>query len=322
MSLLFALLLQAPTLQESASTDLAPEGPWVVKASSTGKFVALVHLKGVVLLEIETLKKVKEVEGRWTGLGFDEKDQTLTLAGESMVRYSTATWEETFRGKLEGAIPHDTARDFVIIERDVHPNGGVRLGFGESLVGRDGTVTYVTQKGGLSTARVTDGKIACEKLEFDATVWYAELGVRRILAGTGPALIVQMEKEARAGVLLLDRKRVYPLAASDEAIGAALLGPSVALLCRTDSGVYSTRTWKHQGKNPGNGNVAGTFDPKRSLIWAARAGSIVAWSVTTPDAELKFADVKGDYSAMYLSGDGGVLYAMERKKLRSWKVKD
>ena len=308
LTLLMALLQQGPALVEPASTGLSTEGPWAVKVSTTGKFVALVHLKGVILLETSTFKVAREIEGRWTGLGFDEKDEILTLAGESLVRVNTATWAELVRGSLDRALPgHAQAK---------------ALGYGESLVGRAGRVVYVAQKGGLSIATVVEGKVVCAPVEVD-TQMFDGTKIRRILADTGPALIVQMDDDPRTGVVLLERKRVYPLAASAEPLGAALMGDSVALLCRKDSPSYSTRTWKHQRrKNSGEGNVAGTFDLKRSLTWAIRGGTLVAWSEVQPEAEIKFPDVKGDFSAMDVSADGTRLFAVEGKTLRCWRVKD
>src|SRR5262245_5868427 len=104
MVLILALLLQQPpTLQPGASQDLLERPRFALGISQTGKYLVVAEPDVLEIRDAVTLEPVKELMGRWTAFGFDERDERFLVVGPKVRRYLTRDWTMPFEGGLENA---------------------------------------------------------------------------------------------------------------------------------------------------------------------------------------------------------------------------
>ncbi len=333
--LALALLLQA--LEEGASVPLPCRDPMLIAASSTGRFLVVAEARKAHILDGDTLTPVHAVEFECTAVGFDAKDEILTVVGREVVRLRTKDWKTAFRAELPDVELRKAAAvvgGIVVDLRRLDPPDGWLAG--QALVGRDGAVYYRSKDGHLSVAREVEGKLAGEVLTSERREDFH--AVHRVLAVLPDTILVDLG--GATGIVL--RKRLYTLAASGFPLALGASGDTVSGVHRRTFNVYSSKSWKNlgaraveeEGEGPrparrqlappatGEGNRAAVFDSKRSRFYIARGDGLRSWdgSKDAPDKPLE--GMTGNFRGLALDGGATRLYGVERERLRSWRLKD
>jgi hypothetical protein len=335
IGLAFAFLSQ--TFEEGAAAPLPCKDPILLAASTTGKFAVVAEGTKVHVLDGEMLKSVHAIDFECTAVGFDAKDEILTLVGTSVVRLRTSDWKQIFRADLPDVELRKSAvviPRIVVDRRQLDPPAGW-LG-GQALVGPDGAICYRSKGGQLSVAREAEGKLSSEDLtsEREEEIY----PVTRVLSVLSDSVIVDVG--GLTGVAL--RKRLYTLATSGLPLAFGPSGETVSGVHRRSFTLYSTKSWKNlgtrfvegageaplplRGKGEAEtsevGNRSAVFDSKRSRFYIARGDGLRSWDGSKDGIDRSVPGIEGRLLALSLDGASGRLYALEGEKLRSWRLKD
>lgn len=338
--LLLALALQA-ALEEGAQSPLPCKDPLLVAASSTGKFLAVAEAKKVHVLDGGTLKPVHAVDFECAAVGFDAKDELLTLVGTQVVRLETRGWKETFRADLpdvEFRKPAEKEERIIVFPRRP-PDGWLA---GQAKVSPEGDVYYRSKGGHLSVAREVGGKIVGEALTAEQPDVFGR--IERVLAVFPEMVIVDLQGITGVVLLLKPRQQWYTLARSGSPLVFGSSGETFSGVHRKSFTLYSVRTLKQlwlrdlEGNEEGvgfpvfgrrgrrqelpGGNAAAVFDAKRSGFWIARGDGLHWWDGRKESGDRPVEGVTGTFSGLAIDGAGSRLYGVEQGKLRIWRFKD
>jgi hypothetical protein len=291
--------------------------PMLVAASRTGRFVVVAEAKKLHVLDGETLKPVHAIDFECTAVGFDAKDETLSVVGGQLVRFETKGWKETFRADLPDVgllTPRQVFRGVVVDLRRLSPPDGWVAG--QAAVEADGAVYYRVKGGFLSVAREREGKLVAERLVSDLAPH--ECTVDRILAVGPEFVIVQLDRVGG----LAQKGHAYTLAGSVGPLAAGVLGGELGMVTKESLNTYSTRTWKNLSVNGSKGNESAVFDGRRGRFLIADAEGLRSWDGKKDSAAKPIDGITGKFRGLSLDGAGARLYALDDTWLRCWRLKD
>lgn len=313
--LLLALASQA-TLEPGPAVPLPCKEPILMTASSAGKFIVVAEAKKIHVLDGGTLKPVHAVDFECTAVGFDAKDETLTVVGTQAVRFETKDWKETFRADLPD-VELRTARQaverIVVDLRRLEPEGWVA---GQALVTPDGGIYYRSKGGRLSLARESDGKLVGEAVVEELREDWTRVE-RVFTAPPGPSLV---QLSGTAGVVV--KGKVYTLAGSSQPLAVGIQGDRASLVTRKSLNTYSTVTWKNLSARGGGENEAAVLDAKRDCFYIACGDGLCSWDGRKGSDDKPIEGVAGNIRGLAIDGAATRLYGVEKEKLRSWHLKD
>lgn len=317
VEILFAFLSQVG-VDEAASAPLPCPEPILITASATGRFVVVAGGENVHVLSGETLNSVHEVDFESTAVGFNAKDETMTVVGTQVVRFETRGWKETFRADLpDGQFrkPPKVRGEIITDLRWIPtPEGWLA---GQAMVSPDGRIYYRTKQGRLSVAREVEGKLLAESVAAE----FREEGVeinRVFTVPPGPTLV---QLDGVTGTVV--NGRAYHLARSNSPLAVGLRGSEMALVTRHSLNVYSTTTWKRLSAHETAGeNEAAVFDARRGRFILADGLGLRAWDGKMGSADGAIQGASGRFSGLAIDAAASRLYGLEAKKIRCWRLKD
>jgi hypothetical protein len=278
---------------ELSRVPLPSTSPARIEASRTGRFLALLGGKDIVVLDGRSLATLTRIQADATALGFDAKDETLWIVGAEVARFDTAEWKERARGALPDAGLLSAPRP------------------GQALVTPEGVVYYRSEKG-LARAREEGGAWTSETfaVPFDETS-----RIHGPIAVSGPTVLLSFG--GHGGVA--SGGKAYGLAASEAPLGFSFLEGRIAFVGRKGEAFYHPTTFKATWHREGL-NTAAAFEPKRGRVYAAGTEGIRSWTAAAPETVRE--GPRGRFTGLAVDGASERLYAEDGRTLRAWTLAD
>ena len=311
MVLILALLLQQPpTLTPGASEAVLDRPRLALGISQSGKYLVLAEPDVLEIRDGTTLELVKELMGRWTAFGFDERDERFLVVGPKVRRYLTRDWSLPFEGELENA-------KFVEMKnpRPDPLDGKSPLKPGQALVLPDLDFYFVNKTGGISLAGIADGK-----LEMKAESLTADEKLQGI-SGMGAGVLFLTARGGGSRIAL--RGKVYGLVGCNNPILTAAI-PGAAVVVGTDAeAVYTPSSWKVFGARSGQTNTCATVDAKSGWVLVGDRDGLRGWRVTDFNkSEVRILATKSPLLQVLAASESRALYTLEKTSLRRWTISD
>jgi len=311
MVLILALLLQQPpTLTPGASQPLLDRPRLALGISQTGKYLVVAEPDVLEIRDGATLELLKELMGRWTAFGFDERDEHFLVVGPKVRRYLTRDWSLPFEGELESA----KFAEMKNAKPDPLEGKFPPLKPGQALVLPDLDFYFVNKTGGISLVGIADGK-----LEMKAESLSTEEKLQGISGMTAGALFVT----ARGGGSRISlRGKVYGLVGCNNPILTAAI-PGVAVVVGTDGeAIYTPSSWKVFGARSGQTNACATLDAKSGWVFVGDRDGLRGWWVSDFKTEVRILNSKSPVLQVLAASESRALYTLERTSLRRWAISD
>jgi hypothetical protein len=299
MALLLALLLQQmPPLTAAGSADVVELERRGMAVSSTGKYLVLGEARGLRIFDSATLAPVTELPLKWTGFGFDERDDRLLVVGDEVARIRTRDWTVEVRAKLPHAVFTETRS---------------LPGFkpGQAMVLPDLDFYYRTEEGTLSLGSLVDGKVDEKPMKLSS-----DLRVTRLFGQFADVLALALD--STGGIAL--RGKLYYLVGCSAPFYAADLGNLAVWVGPEYEVLYAQNTWKVVTARKGVAMTCAAFDRPSGWMFVGDGQGLRGWHKDRFDAPERSDAIKNGLFQLTVDSPRRVLFTLEKKTLRRWKL--
>jgi len=310
MLLMLALLLQQPpTLTPGPSQPLLERPRLALGVSQTGKYLVVAEPDVLEIRNGATLELVKELLGRWTAFGFDERDERFLVVGPQVRRYLTSDWSLPIEVELENA-------KFVEMKnpKAEYLGGKPPLRPGQAFVLPDLDFYYVNKTGGVSLAGISDGKV-----EMKAESLSAEEKLQGISGMTAGVLFVTARG---GGSRIALRGKVYGLVGCNNPILTASVPDAAVVVGTEGEAIYAPTSWKAVATRSGQNNNCATLDGKSGWVFVGDRDGVRAWRPVDFKTEHRVHESRSPVLQILAASELRALYTLEKTSLRRWTISD
>jgi hypothetical protein len=312
MVLLLALLLQQPPTLTSAGSQDVPVGErTALGVSPTGKYLVIVRAEALEIRDAVTLAPVKDLAGRWTAFGFDEREERFLAVGDTVTRLLVRDWTVQVQANLPNAKFAEIAGE----QRLGVPERKSALKPGQAVVLSDLDFYYCTVDGGLSMASVVDGKLDVKPMKLEAIH-----AISRIFAQFPEVPVVAIGRDSQAAIVL--RGQIFYLIGGSNPFYAVSFGTRAAVVGSDEETLYDSRTWKVVTHRQFEGSRCAAFDPQTGWIFVGDDRGVRAWHKGKFESPVRLEAFKEAILHMAADGPRRALFTLEKKTLRRWTISD
>jgi len=310
IALLALLLQQPPTLTPTAAQELPERDRTALGVSPSGKYVVIVEPERLEVRDATTLVSLKEIAGRWTAFGFDEREERLLAVGDKVSRFLTKDWSL----QLQADLPDAKFDSFKPKVKPVFDEKKYPLVPGQALVLSDLDFYYCTSDGGLSLGSVSGGKLDAKPMNFKS-----DIPIGRVFGQLQNSLIVAIERRRPATAL---RGKVYPLMGCSDPFVAMDLGNIAACVGAEEEAIYAYGSWKVLISRSGLPNRCAAFDGKTGWVFVGDDQGLRAWHKDKFNDAVRIDTFKEGVVQIGVDAPRRALVALEKKTIRRWTLSD